>query len=434
MRAAWGGTQGQRTPGEDCEAAAAGGFAGVELHWPTLAAAGREGQDAVRRALERHGLLLAALGPLDPEQAPQAARLLAAWVGPHFFPTVVVVRADPAELKGLAWAQARRRLAERAAGLAARLLPAGGRVALELAVDGPMGTPERLVEVALASGRPDVGVAVDAFTCWRAGVAVDRLATLPADRVLLTRVSGAPDGVPPAELTDADRRLPARDSALVVDAVRALVRAGYQGWLSVAAAPGSGSRRRSGSALARAAFVGVRRALTDTLTLRPRDEALRAELLALAKPLRDRAGSRALTPAQRARLDEVLAAHGWPGWSLVGRDGAAAAWLLVQHVGVDWALFRRVRDLLDVAVQREEAEASHLAFLEDRLAVLEGRPQRYGTQFQSTDDGGWRPFPIEDESGIDGRRAAARMSGFGEYIRQLEAHGVRVERRDAGDD
>lgn len=431
MRAAWGGTQGHRTPSEDCDAAAAGGFAGVELHWPTLAASGRGGQDAVRRALERHGLLLAAVGPLVPADAPQTARLLARLVGPHFFPATVVVRADLVDQERDG-PRARQRLADSAAALAALLQPAGGRVALEMAVTGPLSTPEHALDAALASGRPDVGIALDAFTCLRAGVAVDRLATLPADRIFLSRVSGAPEGVPQTALTDADRRLPTRGSALVVDAVRALVRAGYQGWLSVAAAPGE--RRRSLPAFARSAFSGVRRALTDTLTLVPRDEALRAELLALAKPLRDRAGSRALTPAQRARIDEVLTAHGWPGWSLVGRDGAAAAWLLVQHVGADWALFRRVRDLLDIAVQREEAEASHLAFLEDRLAVLEGRPQRYGTQFQSTEGGGWRPFPIEDEAGIDGRRAAARMSGFRDYIRQLEAHGVRVERPDARDD
>ncbi len=431
MRAAWGGSQGYRTAAEDCDAAAAGGFAGVELYWPVLAASGRAGWEGVRRALDRHGLLVAALGPVAAAQAPEAARLLATLVGPHFFPAAVMVRADAAE-RGVDWPQARQRLAARAADLAARLAPAGGRIALEMETSGPLCTPERAMEAAQASGRPEVGVAVDAFTCLRAGVAVDRLATLPADRVFLTRLSAAPEDVPGPALADADRRVPARGSALVVDAVRALVRAGYQGWLSAVTAPGG--RRRGSPALARAALRGMRQALVDTLTLRPRDEALRAELLALAKPLRDRAGSRALTPAQRARLDEVLAAHGWPGWSLVGRDGASAAWLLVQHAGADWTLLRRVRELLEAAVQRQEAEASHLAFLEDRLAMLEGRPQRYGTQFQLTEGGTWRPLPIEDEAGIDGRRAAARMGGFREYIRQLEAHGLRVERPEDGDD
>src|SRR5262245_48201104 len=30
-------------------------------------------------------------------------------------------------------------------------------------------------------------------------------------------------------------------------------------------------------------------------------------------------------------LEEIIAKHGWPGKSLVGKSGANAAWLLVQH-------------------------------------------------------------------------------------------------------
>ena len=36
-----------------------------------------------------------------------------------------------------------------------------------------------------------------------------------------------------------------------------------------------------------------------------------------------------------ARMTQVLAEHGWPGWQLVGSDGAFAAWVLVQHADLD---------------------------------------------------------------------------------------------------
>src|SRR5688500_12493537 len=32
-----------------------------------------------------------------------------------------------------------------------------------------------------------------------------------------------------------------------------------------------------------------------------------------------------------ARLREIIGEYGWPGASLVGTDGAEAAWLIVQH-------------------------------------------------------------------------------------------------------
>jgi hypothetical protein len=40
---------------------------------------------------------------------------------------------------------------------------------------------------------------------------------------------------------------------------------------------------------------------------------------------------RAVDANNTIRMKEIVQAHGWPGRSLVGDDGATAAWLLVQH-------------------------------------------------------------------------------------------------------
>ncbi len=48
--------------------------------------------------------------------------------------------------------------------------------------------------------------------------------------------------------------------------------------------------------------------------------------------------------AHTARLQEIVAEHGWPGRSLAGEDGADAAWLVLQHTqleGDDDPLCRR---------------------------------------------------------------------------------------------
>lgn len=123
-----------------------------------------------------------------------------------------------------------------------------------------------------------------------------------------------------------------------------------------------------------------------------------------------------------AWMKTVLEKHGWPGFALVGRDGAQAAWLLVQHASADVVFQRRCLELIVAAHEKRDASASDVAYLTDRVLVLEGKPQRYGTQFDTT-DGVLRPFPIEDEAGVDERRAGMGlepMAAYTEKMRSLE--------------
>lgn len=87
------------------------------------------------------------------------------------------------------------------------------------------------------------------------------------------------------------------------------------------------------------------------------------------------------------RLRAVLARVGWPGRALVGDDGASAAWRIVQHAIGEPALLRGCLPLLQAAAAAGEADPAEVAMLEDRIRVSEGRPQRYGTQFDWSADG-----------------------------------------------
>src|SRR5262249_32086483 len=83
----------------------------------------------------------------------------------------------------------------------------------------------------------------------------------------------------------------------------------------------------------------------------------------------------------RARMKEIVDHYGWPGKSLVGKDGANAAWLFVQHADPDPAFQKRCFGLLAEAVKKKEATPQHLAYLTDRVRVGEKAKQVYGTQF-----------------------------------------------------
>src|SRR5919197_3664522 len=102
-------------------------------------------------------------------------------------------------------------------------------------------------------------------------------------------------------------------------------------------------------------------------------------------------------------LDEIIQQQGWPTKSLVGEDGAQAAFLIVQHSPAP-QFQKKCLELLSRAVSQNEADVIHLAYLTDRIRIFEGKPQLYGTQGRPNSDGVIIPSPIEDEEHVDERR------------------------------
>ena len=121
-------------------------------------------------------------------------------------------------------------------------------------------------------------------------------------------------------------------------------------------------------------------------------------------------------------LGEILAERGWPGRSLVGEDGADAAWLLAQHADRDPARQREFLGALRGAVAQGEASPANLAYLEDRVRVHAGQPQLYGTQFTVT-GGQFGPDPIEDPARLDERRAEVGLEPFAAYEARMRGAG-----------
>ncbi|HEX4954216.1 MAG TPA: DUF6624 domain-containing protein [Thermoanaerobaculia bacterium] len=125
----------------------------------------------------------------------------------------------------------------------------------------------------------------------------------------------------------------------------------------------------------------------------------------------------ALHRANAAQLREIVTAHGWPGRSLVGEEAAEAAWLIVQHAIGEPVFQREMLAVLQVEAQKGEVPAWQVAKLEDRVRSFEGRPQRYGTQFDWDEAGQMSPWPeIEEPEAVDERRAAVGLPPLAEAI------------------
>lgn len=120
-----------------------------------------------------------------------------------------------------------------------------------------------------------------------------------------------------------------------------------------------------------------------------------------------------------SRLAAIIEQHGWPGKSLVGEDGARAAWLIVQHAIGNPPFMRKCLLLLKQAASANEAPLWHTAMLEDRIRMYEGRPQVYGTQFRPDKNGEFTPYTIENPESVNYRRRAVGLNTLEDRMAEM---------------
>lgn len=121
------------------------------------------------------------------------------------------------------------------------------------------------------------------------------------------------------------------------------------------------------------------------------------------------------------RLKKIIEQFGWPGFELVGEEGAENMWLLVQHCDEDVQFQKECLVLLEAAVARQDASKRHLAYLLDRILVHDGKEQLYGTQV-SIRQGDIIVCPIQEPDDLDRRRQAMGLSSFMEYLTIVREH------------
>jgi hypothetical protein len=157
------------------------------------------------------------------------------------------------------------------------------------------------------------------------------------------------------------------------------------------------------------------------------DDSLRARLLALgradqalradADSMRSASYVRRMEEGDSANADalmEIVARHGWPTRSRVGREAASAAFLVAQHnPRIRGEALARM-----LALPPGEVDAQDLALLQDRVLVSEGKPQRFGSQFSSAPGSPdvLELYPIEDIEHVDARRAEVGLFPLGTYL------------------
>jgi hypothetical protein len=118
------------------------------------------------------------------------------------------------------------------------------------------------------------------------------------------------------------------------------------------------------------------------------------------------------------RIAAIITQYGWPGKSLVGDKANRTVFLVIQHAELESQ--KKYLPLLSESVAKGESSAGHLAYLEDRILMREGKAQIYGTQIVTDEaTGKWKIYPIEDEEHVDERRIKIGLKPLAEYVKQF---------------
>ena len=118
----------------------------------------------------------------------------------------------------------------------------------------------------------------------------------------------------------------------------------------------------------------------------------------------------ALHNSNAKMLNEIIDRIGYPTSDKVGKEASEAAWLVVQHSIGQPSFMKKCVKLLEMAVKQHKADPINLAYLSDRIAVFEGKPQLYGTQFDWDENGEMSPKPFDNMTKVNDRRSSVSLN------------------------
>lgn len=128
-----------------------------------------------------------------------------------------------------------------------------------------------------------------------------------------------------------------------------------------------------------------------------------------------------------ARLRQIIEIHGWPGRTSVGEEAAYAAWNILQHSISEPEFMRQGLRLIQAA--EDEIDPKLVAMLEDRICVFEGKPQKFGTQFDWDANGEMSPNACDDLKMVEKRRTTIGFPPLTEAIAEMRDATARSQER-----
>lgn len=115
------------------------------------------------------------------------------------------------------------------------------------------------------------------------------------------------------------------------------------------------------------------------------------------------------------KVKKILDERGWLGPKIIGNEGNSTLFLVIQHADLETQ--EKYLPMMREAVSTENAKASSLALLEDRVALRKGQKQIYGSQIgRDQETGEYYVLPLIDPDNVDQRRAKVGLGTIQDYI------------------
>ena len=140
---------------------------------------------------------------------------------------------------------------------------------------------------------------------------------------------------------------------------------------------------------------------------------------------------KAVHEKNNARVKEIINTHGWPGFSVVGKEGSEAAWLIIQHAVLDTVFMEQCLSLMKDAVNKSEAEGWCFAYLQDRVLAMSGEHQIFGTQHDIDENGVAYPLPIKEPEKVEKLRKEVGLESLSSATMRIqERHNITLTNRE----
>ncbi|WP_433834835.1 DUF6624 domain-containing protein [Flavobacterium anhuiense] len=118
------------------------------------------------------------------------------------------------------------------------------------------------------------------------------------------------------------------------------------------------------------------------------------------------------------KVMKILDERGWLGKNVVGIEGNKALFVVIQHA--DLKDQQKYLPMMREAVINGKADPGNLAYLEDRVALREGKKQIYGSQSSKNKKTNKICIaPMIDPDNVDKRRAEVGLGTMAEYAAKM---------------
>lgn len=118
------------------------------------------------------------------------------------------------------------------------------------------------------------------------------------------------------------------------------------------------------------------------------------------------------------KVMKILDEKGWVGKNVVGTQANQTLFLVIQHSDLKYQ--QKYLPMMREAVKKGNANPGNLAYLEDRVALREGKRQIYGSQSsRNKTTNKWYISPMIDPDNVDKRRASVGLGTIAEYAAKM---------------